>query len=210
MFYPVFLELSGKPVLVVGGGLVAERKVNSLLEAGARVTVVSPEATDRLAEIAANNAIVWTRRQFQESDLEGVVLVISATDNPEAQTRIAAAARARKIMVNTVDQPALCDFIVPAVVKRGDVIAAITTSGKSPALAAALRAKLEEVLSEDVGRAATLLGAIRSEVHQRVTEPADRKRIFERILESGLMDWIGECDDAEALKRVREMIDQFV
>ena len=203
MFYPVFIELSGKDVLVVGGGPVAERKVDSLLEAGARVTLVSPDATDRLA----SSNVTWKRRMFQESDLNGMTIVVSATDNPEVQKEVAAAARARNILVNTVDQPALCDFIVPAVVKRGDVIGAISTSGKSPALSAALRARLEALLSEDVGRAANLLGAIRREVHARVADTTERKRIFEKILESGLIDWIGECDDATALKRVREMIE---
>ena len=205
MFYPVFIELNGKDALVVGGGQVAERKVDSLLAAGANVTLVSPDTTDRLAK----SNITWRRRAFQESDLDGMTLVVSATDNPEVQRQVATAARARRVLVNTVDQPALCDFILPAVVKQGNVIAAISTSGQSPALAAALRGKLESLLSEDVGRAANLLGVIRSEVHDRVADTAERKRIFERILESGLIDWIGECDDATALKRIREMIEKL-
>ena len=206
MFYPVFIELNGRSVLVVGGGPIAERKVEALLEAGARITLVSPDVTPQLEQ----SRIDWKQRTFQESDLDGVMLVVSATDDTEVQRHVAAAARARNIMVNTVDIPALCDFIIPAIVRQGDVIAAISTSGKSPALAAALRARLNELLTEDVGRAAHVMGAIRSEVHMRVPDTAERKRVFEKILESGLLDWIGECDNAEAVKRAREVIDQIV
>ena len=206
MFYPIFLALSGRKVLVVGGGPVAERKVDALLAAGASVTLVSPDATPRLRE----NSTEWRRRLFQESDLDGMTLVISATDNPDTQRHVAIAARARNILVNTADVQGLCDFILPAVVKRGDVIAAISTSGKSPALAAALRAQLEHLWTDDVGRAANILGAVRSEVHNRFANAADRKRIFEQVIETGILDWIGACDDEEAVKRVKALIDQMV
>jgi siroheme synthase-like protein len=204
MFFPVFIDLTNRLVLVVGGGLVAERKVEGLIEAGARVKLVSPEATAKLAQSVAE----WKQRAFEEADIDGAVLVISATDDPAVQQRVAQAARQRGVLVNTADQPALCDFIVPAVVRQDDVVAAISTSGKSPALAVTLRRKLEAMLSEDVGRAARLLGEIRAEVHSRVADAGERKHVFERILESGLIDWIGECDDATALQRVRELIDR--
>ena len=143
-----------------------------------------------------------------ESDLDGELLVISATDDAATQEQVAAAARARSIPVNTVDQPRLCDFIVPAIVRRGDVIVAISTSGKSPALAAALRAKLEGVITEDAARAAKILGEVRNEVHQRFSDSARRKQAFEQIVNSGILDWISECDDAAALKRVRGILEE--
>src|SRR6266446_2248924 len=139
MFYPVFLELKDRPVLVVGGGAVAERKVESLLEAGASVTVVSPEVTPVLKERSAQGKIRLHLRRVAEPDLEGVMLVISATDEASIQKEVARWAASRRVLVNTVDQPDLCDFIVPAVVRRGDVTVAISTSGVSPALAAELR-----------------------------------------------------------------------
>lgn len=111
--------------------------------------------------------------------------------------------------MNTVDQPTLCDFIVPAIVRKGDVILAISTSGKSPALAAALRAKLDSVISNDVARAARILGEIRGEVHSRFPDPDRRKEIFERIVESGILDWISECDDAAALKRAHDIMERL-
>jgi len=207
MFYPLFIELRNRPVLVVGGGPIAERKVDSLLQAEAEVTLVAPDLTAHLKQLAAAGSIRTERRKFEEADLENVLLVISATDDVETQERVAALARAHGILINTVDQPRLCDFIVPAVVRHGDVIAAISTSGKSPALAAALKSKIESVVTKDAGRAASILGAIRNEVHARFTDPARRKDAFERIVNSGILDWISQCDDAAALQKVCRMIE---
>jgi precorrin-2 dehydrogenase/sirohydrochlorin ferrochelatase len=209
VFYPLFLDLRGRPVLVVGGGAVAERKLDSLLEAGAHVQLVAPDLTDTLQKLENMKAIRVHRRKFEESDLEGVTLVVSATDDRATQEQVAAAARARGILVNTVDQPALCDFIVPAIIRHGDVVVAISTSGKSPALAAALRAKLETTVTPDVARAAQVLGQIRTEVHERFPDPDKRKEVFEKIVETGILDWISQCDDATALRRVRDTIERL-
>ena len=206
MFYPVFLDLRNRRVLVVGGGNIAERKVDSLLEAGASVVVVSPNVAPALNDLAARRRIEVFTRTFADTDLDGVDLAISATDDVEAQRNIAAAARSRNVWINTVDQPELCDFIVPAVLRRGEVTIAISTSGTSPALAAALRKKLEGVVTEDVARVARILGAVRSEVHDRFPSPGTRKQIFEEIINSGILDWIRGCDDTAALERVRAMI----
>lgn len=209
MFYPLFLDLRGKLVLVVGGGAVAERKVESLLAADAAVNLVSPDVTDSIASLADSGTIRLQHRKFVEADLDGMVLVVSATDDRAAQEQIAAAARARNIPINTVDQPDLCDFIVPAIVRKGDVVLAISTSGRSPALAAALRARLESVITDDVARAARILGEVRSEVHSRFENADRRKQVFEAIVASGILDWIGDCDDGAALERVRRIIQEL-
>lgn len=206
MFYPLFLELQDRSVLVVGGGAVAERKVESLLAAGAAVVLVAPVVTSSLSELGSSKTIQLRLRKFAESDLEGIVLVISATDDPAAQEQIAAAARSRSIPINTVDQPNLCDFIVPAIVRKGDIVVAISTSGRSPALAAALRAKLENVITDDAARAARILGEVRSEIHARFPAPDRRKHVFESIVASGILEWIKDCDDAAALERVRAIV----
>jgi len=207
MFYPLFIELRNKPVLVVGGGQVAERKVDSLLQAEAVVTVVAPGLTSQLKKWAAAGSIRTTLRKFEEADLENALLVVSATDDTETQERVAALARAHGILVNTVDEPRLCDFIVPAVVRHGDVIVAISTSGKSPALAAALKTRVEAVVTKDAARAASLLGAIRSEVHARFADAARRKDVFERIVESGILDWIADVDDSAAIQKIYSIIE---
>lgn len=209
MYYPVFIDLRGRPVLVVGGGVVAERKVETLLEFGATVTVVSPEVTTQLNEWAASGQVMLKQRRVEPADIGGVSLVISATDDEAVQKEVAAIAASKNILVNTVDKPDLCDFIVPSILRRGDVTLAISTSGKSPTLAAALRQRLDHVLTEGVARTASVLGEVRTEVHERFADFEKRKQIFERIIESGIVEWIDECDDATALQKVRQMIDEI-
>jgi len=209
VFYPVLFDLQGRAVLVVGGGAIAERKVETLVAAGASVILVAPVVTSSLLDLANSKTIQLRLRKFMESDLDGMVLVISATDDSVAQEQIAAAARSRNVPVNTVDQPNLCDFIVPAIVRKGDIVVAISTSGRSPALAAALRAKLEAVVTDEAARAARVLGEVRNEVHTRFPDPDRRKHVFESIVASGILDWIKECDDAAALKRVRGIIEKL-
>jgi precorrin-2 dehydrogenase/sirohydrochlorin ferrochelatase len=208
MFYPVFIDLQSRSTLVVGGGAVAERKVESLLGAGASVAVVSLDATPLLRKWADAGRIALSLRPFEDSDLDGRVLVISATDDPEVQKQIHAAGARRNILVNTVDIPELCDFIVPAVVRRGDVLIAVSTSGKSPALAAALRAKIEAMLPGDVARAARVLGAARDSARRRWATPEERKRAFERVIGSGILEWIQNTEDMEAEERVRRLIEE--
>src|SRR5882672_4404681 len=210
MFYPAFIDLENRPVLVVGGGPVAERKVETLLEAGATITVVSPEITKQLQDHANSKRITIQQRAFVASDIEGVSLVISATDDPATQTEVASIAASKNILVNTVDKPELCSFIVPAILRRGDVTIAISTSGKSPSLAAELRSRLDRVLTEEFARTANVLGAVRQEVHQQFASGDDRKRVFDSIIGSGIVEWIAGYDDAAALERVRHMIQEMI
>ena len=207
MFYPIFLDLEGRATLVVGGGAVAERKVESLLEVGARITVVSPTATPRLREWGAAGRIALQPRPFEDADVTGHLLVIAATDDSETQHAARAAGARHHVLVNVADQPDLCDFILPAVTRRGDVVVAVSTSGKSPALAAALRSRIDRLLPADVARAASVLGSVRDETRRRYTDADDRKRAFERVVASGILDWIRDCDDDAALARVRELMD---
>jgi siroheme synthase-like protein len=145
-------------------------------------------------------------KTFENADLDGKALVITATDDPAVQQRVAASARSQSILVNTVDQPDLCDFILPAIVRRGDVAIAVSTSGKSPVLAAALRSRLEETITDDVARAARLLGEIRAEIHADFSSAEERKRAFEAILQSGFLDWLSHCDDKAAMDRMRQIV----
>ena len=210
MFYPAFIDLENRPVLVVGGGIIAERKVETLLEAGALVTVVSPQITEQLDAYGQSNRISVRQRGFIPSDVDGVSLVISATDDPTTQTEVASIAASKNVLVNTVDKPELCSFIVPAILRRGDITIAISTSGKSPSLAAELRARLDRVLTEEFARTANVLGAVRQEVHRQFAGSDDRKRVFDSIIGSGIIEWIAGCDDAAALERAREMIREMI
>jgi precorrin-2 dehydrogenase/sirohydrochlorin ferrochelatase len=123
---------------------------------------------------------------------------------------VASIAASKNILVNTVDKPELCSFIVPAILRRGDITIAISTSGKSPSLAAELRTRLDRVLTDEFARTVEVLGAVRQEVHQHFAGSDDRKRVFDSIIGSGILEWIAGYDDAAALERVRQMIREMI
>ncbi|MGI9862576.1 bifunctional precorrin-2 dehydrogenase/sirohydrochlorin ferrochelatase [Moorella naiadis] len=159
--YPLVMELTDRPCLVIGGGNVSERKVLNLLEAGAKITIVSPQVTRTLADLALASQVAWWRREYRESDLEGMVLVFAATNNPDLNARIAATCHQAGILVNVADNPELCSFNVPAVVRRGDLQIAISTAGKSPALARQLRKQIEAEIGPEYGPWVDFLGELR-------------------------------------------------
>lgn len=162
-YYPVFIRLNGRLSVVIGGGRVAARKVEGLLACKARVVVISPSLVPSLEEEARQGRIILRRRCYQAGDLEGAFLVIAATGDRGTNILVQQEAEARGVLFNAVDDPELCNFIVPAVVRRGDVQIAISTGGRSPALARRLRERLEAEVEEAYGALATLLGEIREE-----------------------------------------------
>jgi siroheme synthase-like protein len=166
-YYPVFLEMKGRPCVVVGGGAVAERKVEGLLAAGARVTVVSPELTTSLAALKGEGRLQHVARQYRDGDLEGYELAVVATDDGSVNAGVAREGRERGVWVNAVDDPPNCDFILPSVIRRGDVVIAVSTGGASPALARRLREELEAFLEEENAPLAELLQDVRQELRAR-------------------------------------------
>ncbi len=159
--YPMMANLQGRDVLVVGGGGVATRKVKTLAGTGADIRVVSPAITEELQALADAGKITVIRRDFSESDLEGAAIVFAATDDPDLNARVSRQARTRNIPVNDIIHPELCSFFVPSHVRRGDLILAISTSGKSPALARWLRERLEEEFGLEYQRLADWMGTLR-------------------------------------------------
>jgi precorrin-2 dehydrogenase/sirohydrochlorin ferrochelatase len=163
--FPIFLKLLGKSCLVVGAGTIAGPKISSLLRAGAQVTVVAPRAQGEVQELEEAGLINWRVGEFnKDSDLEGMFLVVAATDRQPVNHAVAEAARARGIMVNSVDDPPDCDFFFPSVVRRGDLQIAVSTAGKSPALAQRLRKEIDGLLDEDAGNWLDGLGETRLRV----------------------------------------------
>ncbi len=165
--YPVVLDLGGRPVLVVGGGAVAERKVEGLRAAGASITVVSPRVSARLAKMADDGDIRVRRRAYRRSDLRGVVVVFAATDDRNVNAAVATDARRRRIWVNAADDPDHCDFILPSVLRRGSLLVSVTTGGRSPALARIVREELERLLGSDYALLTDLAGDVRRELQTR-------------------------------------------
>ncbi|UCG83015.1 MAG: bifunctional precorrin-2 dehydrogenase/sirohydrochlorin ferrochelatase [Dehalococcoidia bacterium] len=166
-YYPVFLDLKGRKCVVVGGGSVAERKVGTLLEYQASVTVISPELSPGLQKLAERNDIQTIRRQYRSSDLKDAFLVIAATDNVTVNSAIAKQGTQYRALVNVVDAPRDSSFIVPSVLHRGDITIAIGTAGKSPALARKLRTALELVVPPEYASVLTIVSDARQELARR-------------------------------------------
>jgi precorrin-2 dehydrogenase / sirohydrochlorin ferrochelatase len=175
-YYPVFLDLTGRPCLVLGGGPVAEGKVAGLLAAGARVTVVSPTLTPRLAALAAGGRIAHVPRGYRPGDLAGHRLALAATGDDASTAAIVAEGRARGVWVNAADEPARCDFILPAVIRRGRLAVAVSTGGASPAAARAIREELEGYLTEEHAMLVEVAAEARAELRRREASSPARWR----------------------------------
>jgi siroheme synthase-like protein len=166
-YYPIFLNISGKKCVVVGGGPVALRKVRALLEHGANVKVISPALCPELSQLGQDGTVRILRRDYVPGDLEDALITVAATDDSRVNGRVATEARKRGGLVNVVDDPQRSDFIVPSYLRRGDITIAVSTGGRSPALAQRIRAKLEESLGAEYASLALLVGEVRSELKQR-------------------------------------------
>jgi len=190
-YYPVLLDLAGRRCVMVGGGLVAERRVEGLVAAGARVIVISPRLTRSLAALAAEGRIEHEPRAYHEGDLAGADLAFVATNTGEVNAAVAREARERSVWINAADDPPRCTFILPALVRRGDLTVAVATGGSSPALARAIREELETYLTEDYATLASIAAEARREVRaagtpvtaetwRRALGPEVRRLIVER------------------------------
>lgn len=193
-YYPIFLNMTGKKVLVVGGGLVAQRKVETLLEYSALISLLSRELTPRLNDLVKDKKITFLGSEFTEEHLEGMFLVIAATDDPMLNRQVSRSAQQRGLLINAVDQPEDCNFIVPSIVRRGDLQVAISTSGKSPALARKIRHELEQRFGEEYEKLLFLMGRIRTRVLSQGLEQKENKRVFMDIVSSDILKAIIEKD----------------
>ena len=200
-YIPIFLDVTGRKCVVVGGGEVAERKVEALLNAGAHVTVVSPRLSQSLESIAARGLVTHIARDYERGDVRGCVLVYAASDDPKLHRELVAEARALGIPINVVDVPELCTFISPAVVNRGDLQIAISTGGASPAFAARLRRALEDQFGTEYALTLKVLRAARRRLHADEMDPADRMRRLKELADSALPDAIA-VGDVAAIERI--------
>jgi precorrin-2 dehydrogenase len=191
-FYPILVDLHGKKALVVGGGKVAQRKIETLLEHGASVLVVARELTATLEELRSAKRIGFLGAEFSEAFADGAFLVFAATDDASLNRRVSQAAQQRGLLVNAVDQPADCNFIVPSVLSRGDLLIAVSTSGKSPAFARKVRVELERHFGEEYGFFLNLMGNLRKEILSLGLSQEENKSAFEELVNSELLQAIGE------------------
>ena len=206
-YLPIFLKIEDRPCLVVGGGKVAARKIALLARAGAHITVVSSELCSNVKTLVEQDNVTCVERPFREEDMDGVVLVIAATDDEAVNRAVAELAHQHRIPVNVVNAPDLGNFIMPSIVDRSPVQVAVSTGGASPVLARLLRARLESFIPAAYGRLAHLVDDYRSSVKQRFSEPAQRRYFWENILQGRVAELLFAGHEGKARAALQEAIE---
>jgi siroheme synthase-like protein len=204
-FYIACLKLAGRRCVVVGGGEIGLEKVEGLLACDGNVVLVAPEALRELQDLAAEGSIEWVRRDYESGDLDGAFLVIAATDSTDTNIRVFDDAERRAMLVNVVDVPPLCNFILPAILRTGPLAIAISTAGASPALAKRMKREIGALFGEEYARLAILLNEARGWAKATLPTYQDRKEFFEGIVN-------GDPDPIDLLRAgdepaVRELIE---
>lgn len=174
--YPLFLKLEKSPCLVIGGGIIAERKIIGLLEAGAHITLISPDVTDGLMELIESHSIDYLNRSFKDGDTEGFFLIIAATNSRESNKQVYSEAQRSNSLINCVDDPEYCNFYVPAQVTRGSLKIAVSTEGKLPILARRMRQHLNKMFPKNMGDKLEALGEIRREIIREAGDDDEKKK----------------------------------
>jgi precorrin-2 dehydrogenase/sirohydrochlorin ferrochelatase len=205
-YYPIYLDIQNKPCLVVGGGDVGTRKVMTLLDCRACVTVISITATRKIQELAEDKVILWVARHYNSEDLDGMFLVIGATSDESVNHQISRDALERGMLCNIADKPDACNFILPSLVRRGDLIIAISTSGKSPAFAKRLRKELEARFGNEYAEVLHLMGNIRNRLLTQSHAPEAHKSLFEALIDRGIVDLMRQKEDEKINDLLREIL----
>ena len=205
-YYPMMVNLAGRRCLVVGGGRVAERKIALLQECGAEVEVVSPAATRKIADLADRGAIRLARRPVRPTDLDHAFLVFAATDNADVNQSVAQEVRKAGGLVNVADAPEACTFLVPAVVRRGDLTIAISTGGGSPALAKRLRQRLEATIGPEYEAFLAALRELRVRAQQAIADPTERQAVYRRAVDSDLFEHAARGDKAAVAACILDLL----
>jgi siroheme synthase-like protein len=205
-YYPIYLNLSGRRCVVIGGGTVAEGKVAGLLEAEARVRVIAPELTSALADWAHAGRLEHEPRPYAVGDLAGAFLVIGATDEPAINQQVWEESEALGLLVNVVDDTPHCNFIAPAIVRQGDLAVAISTSGKAPALAVRLKEQIQELIGPEHARFLELAGSLREPLAARLPEFAARRALWYKLVDSDVLELLRQGEEAQAAARMAEIM----
>ncbi|MBU2552134.1 MAG: bifunctional precorrin-2 dehydrogenase/sirohydrochlorin ferrochelatase [Proteobacteria bacterium] len=205
-YLPVNIAVGGRPCLVVGGGSVGERKVMGLLEYEARVRLVSRDLTPTLVSLTEQGAVQYLGPEYKPEYLDGAALVFAATNDTELNTRVSREAAGRGIPVNVADVPELCTFYLPAWIKRGHLTVSVSTSGRSPALAAHLRSRLEDEFGPEYGRFLELMGRIRPRVLAEGRDHRHNRDLFRRLVESDILDNLARNEPVRVEARLVEML----
>lgn len=207
--YPINLILDDKPCVVIGGGHVALRKVKALLEAKAKVTVISPMLVNELKDMAQNHQITWREKYYETGDLNGFELVICAVGEDNASKQIYTDAHKARILINVVDKLPLCDFALPAKIRRGNLLITFSTNGKSPALSRYLRCKMEKEFDDTYALWLDRLSVLRNEAIAKLPTSDDREIFWRSALSDEVMELVKQKKYDEAEGIIRDAIDSF-
>jgi len=207
-YYPVFLDIAGKPVIVIGGGNIAHQKVVGLLKASAELTVVSPDLNQEMASLAAGGRFRHVERDYEPGDLEGYLLAFVATDDRSVNATVAAEGKERRVWVNAVDDPPYCDFIMPGIAQQGNLIVAVSTSGTSPAMARKMREEIETFLTEDYALMLELAAEVRAELREKGM--LIDSEVWNKALDSDVRRLLAEGKRAEAKGRLLRSLSEPV
>ena len=205
-YYPVYIEMREQPCTVIGGGKIAEGKVEGLLAVKAKVTIISPDLTPRLRELAQQNQITYIARAYQPGDLTGAFMVICATDQAEINHQVWQEASANHQLVNVVDDTPRCNFIAPSILRKGDLTIAISTSGKAPALAVRLKERLQHELGPEYERFLELAGKLREPLAHHIPDFETRKALWYELVDSEILEVLARGDEESATKIISEVV----
>ena len=197
-YYPIFLDIEERPVVIIGGGEVCARKAETMMKYGAHVTIVSPAFTAEIQQWAREGKLALREKRYDAGDLDGANIVIASTDDTTVNEQIAADCRARRIPVNVVDVTPLCEFIVPAIIEKGSIQIAVSTGGKSPALARTLKEDLQRTVGPEYAEVNDVMGTLRDGAKSVLPTDVDRKRFFDGILAQGILDMLRDGRRREA------------
>jgi siroheme synthase-like protein len=203
-WYPIFIDVEEHEVAIIGGGEVCARKAETMMRYGARVTIVSPEFTPEIEGWAKDGKLTLRRKRYEPGDLGDANIVIASTDDQSVNEQIAADCRRRRIPVNVVDVTPLCEFIVPAIIDKGSVTLAVSTGGKSPALARTLKEDLQRLIGPEYTEVNDLLGTLRQSAKRVLPTDVDRKRFFDGIIAKGILDMLREGRRREAYRAIAD------
>jgi precorrin-2 dehydrogenase / sirohydrochlorin ferrochelatase len=207
-YYPIYIDIENRDVVIIGGGNVCARKAETMMKYGARVTIVSPEFTGEIEQWAREGCLALKRKTYDHSDLDGANIVIASTDDTSVNEQIAADCRARRIPVNVVDVTPLCEFIVPAIVERGSIQIAVSTGGKSPAVARTLKEDLQRMIGPEYAEMNDVLGTLRDGAKAVLPTDVDRKRFFDGIIAAGVLELLRSGRRAEAYETIARACDE--
>jgi precorrin-2 dehydrogenase / sirohydrochlorin ferrochelatase len=209
-YFPVFLDLKNRKVVVVGEGPETKDKVLQILQTGARVYLINPMPMEWLAEAPDHSNLVFVEKYFSPSDLNGAWLVMSTSQDEKLNRYIVESAANRNIFYNTVDVTNLCSFIMPAIVERDDVSIAISTSGKSPALARKIKRVISTIIGPEYGKLNDLMGKIRLYVLQKLPDPEKRKKLFHDLVNSSVLETFNRMQPEKAEKTAWQKVEQTI